>query len=241
MFVFAGSVPVYMLVGQWLLMPSHLSRSPISILHYEIWVATAMVAYILGVIFRFFKECASEAFLNWLVKPLLLLFSLLFVTLGVYINLYMFSMVDMPKIVAAAFLPLLGYVLGFMVSCLSRQDADYKKTLVTETTVWNCLLVLVMIRFSMPQPAADIMSCMPIWILLFTPMPFMMHYVLKRVKRCMWKSCAKRKEKKYRHFSIVSSLLNVTNVTSLSNSMSPKVSSPMEESKDLVDEKVTSL
>ena len=195
----------------------------------------------IGILLNKFKPAVAEAILNWLVKPFLLLFILVFGTIGVYINMYMFHLTDPRVPVAAALLPLTGYMFGMLIAYLSRQDAEYVKTLCTESSMFNCLLVLVMIRFTLPQPDADLCSAVAIWVLILTPLPFILMSVYQSFRRCINDRCAKRRDAKYRHFSIVSSLLNVTNVTNLSSSITPKMSSPAEDSTVLIDEKVTVL
>ena len=223
------------------------SKDPVfPLLAFEVWLAAAAGAYLLGIWLRMCSVKTADAILNWLVKPALLLFVLLFITLGSYINIYLFNTLDHSTMLCVMLLPVLGYMIGGIVAFLARQESDYVKTIATETTVTNCLLVLVMLRFSLPQPDADVASAVPMWVVLTSPVPFVLASVLQKIRSCMKDRCAKRREKKYRHFSIVSSLLNVTNVTNLSASMSPKVSSPVNDQSDdqsdvliHVDEKVT--
>lgn len=207
----------------------------------EIWLSIATGGYILGVFLRNTCPKAAEAFLNWFSKPFALLLTLAFITLGVYINMYMFDILNTSILVGAAMLPILGYCIGTFVSYLSRQESAYVKTIATETTMSNCILVLVMCKFSLPQPDADITSTIPIWVLFMSPVPFIIVSIIRKVRHVAVRRFKKQKEKQYRHFSIVSSLLNVTNVTTLSSSMSPKLSSPTDENYILIDEKVTVL
>ena len=215
-----------------------------TILDFEIWLGASAGAYLMGVFLNHFRASAADAFLNWFMKPFLLLFCILFITLGMYINLYMFEIVNTRAASAALFMAVLSYLMGTMVSLAARKTSDEIRTMATETTMYNCLLVLVMIRFSLSQPEADISSIMPFWVLFFTPMPFLITCFMFRCRRVVKRQCEKRRERKYRTFSIVSSLLNVTNVTNLSSSTSPKMNSPVEEIEDaqtLIDEKITVL
>ena len=215
-----------------------------TIMDFEVWLGATAAAYMMGVFLNHFRSSAAEAFLNWFMKPFLLLFCILFITLGMYINLYMFALVDLRVAAAAYLLALLSYMVGTVTSILSRKSSEAIQTIATETTMFNCLLVLVMVRFSLSQPDADICSMLPFWVLFFTPAPFLMTCIVFRCKRTIKRQCEKRRERKYRTFSIVSSLINVTNVTNLSSSTSPKMNSPVEEIEDaqtLIDEKITVL
>ena len=190
---------------------------------------------------RLCSKDIAEGYLNWFAKPFLLLCSILLITLGIYINIYVFNTLTVISMVAAGSFPLLGYLIGMTVAYIFRQESDYVKTIASETTISNCVLVMVLIRFSFEQPTADLASAISIFILFSSPAPFVLASFCVSVKRRVQLRCAKRREKKYRTFSIVSSLLNVTNVTSLSASMSPKLCSPVDEISMLVDEKVTVL
>lgn len=208
---------------------------------FEMWLVVTAGSYSLGVFLKRVSSATAEAFLNWLAKPMALLFTLLYVTLGIYINIYMFSLLSTVTMIVVAMLPMMGFLIGGFISYMSRQDTDFVKTIATETTLSNCLLVLIMIRFSLPQPDADIASTIPMWVMFVSPAPFITAWFMQRFRKCIRRQCAKRREKKYRHFSIVSSLLNVTNVTTLSNSMTPKVGSPSDHCHMFIDEKVTVL
>ena len=205
----------------------------------EIWLVANAGIFLLGVILRYIKLSYAEAILNWLSKPMLLLYSILFFTLGMYINLYMFENIETKTLVAAALLPTIVFGVGWMLAHFTRQDRDCIKTISTESEALNCMLVLVILRFSLPQPDADITSTVPIWITFMTPLPFVVTIILHRLKRTIGEICSRRKEK-YRTFSIASSLLNVTNVTSLSNTTTPMVS-PTQEDVMLIEEKITVL
>ena len=206
------------------------------------WFALHAGAYILGVSLRYVGRKGTEAYLNWFAKPFLLLYSILVITLGVYINMYMFSVLDHRIMAGAAILPLFGYVSGIFISYISRQDGEYVKTIAAETTMSNCLLVMAMERFTLSAPDADITSALPMWILFTSPIPFLINSLFKKIQNSVGDRCAKRREKKYRHFSIVSSLLNVTNITTLSSSITPKLASPVDENcTSLINEKITVL
>ena len=210
---------------------------------FELWLVSQVVAYILGVALNYTRESVAEAFLNWFVKPMLLLCSILFVTVGLYINMYAFELVD-PKVAGAAFiLPAAGYALSTAVSYASRQPDDNRTTITTETMFCNCMVVIVSVRFSLPQPDSDLVSTLPMWIVFVQPLFFIGTILSRRASACMQENYRKRCEsqKQYRHLSIVSSLINVTNVTTLSSGLSPKSCSPADDSTTLIDQKVTVL
>ena len=244
-FCFPGSTPLWIFALSRFAGPQ--SGLPGMLYDFELWLGACAAAYGLGAVLAHLRPSCSEALLNWLLKPLLLLFSLLFVTIGVYINIYVFHLPDIRIPIAAGLLPMMAFCTGSLAGYLTRREEIFVKVISTETTILNCLAVLTMIRFSLPQPQADLTSALPIWVLVMTPFPFFSTFIFQKLRERIRKRCAKRKERKYRHFSIASSLLNVTNVTNLSASITPKMNSPNDEiddnSKliDMIDEKVTVL
>ncbi|CAH1772496.1 unnamed protein product [Owenia fusiformis] len=189
----------------------------VALYNIELWLAAIVISYFIGMAIRRCRPGVADAILNWLIKPLLLLFCILFFTLGIYINMYMFEFVRTEVLVAAALLPFCGYLVSGVLSLISKQPGVYCKTIGTEMTVFNCMLVLVIIRFSFEQPDADIAAAMPIWVMFLTPTPFLFVFLLTILHKCIGKKCEKRREKKYRHFSIMSSLVNITQVSTISS------------------------
>ena len=234
----AGTTPLWIFAMGRFLTPPY---TVFPLADFEMWIVVTAGSYSLGVFLKRISSTTAEAFLNWLAKPVCLLFTLLYVTLGIYINMYIFSVLSSTVMVVVTLLPVLGYLIGGFISYLSRQQTDSIKTTATETAIFNCMLVLIMIRFSLPQPDADIASTIPMWVLFMSPVPFILAWFTQKIRRCINKQCAKRREKKYRHFSIVSSLLNVTSVTGLSTSITPKVAPPSDQCPMFIDEKVTVL
>lgn len=192
-------------------------------------LVTHVCFYVLGIVLRHYKDVAADAVLNWLTLPLLLLTGILFTTLGSYINMYVFSVVQWRHVAAACGLPTCSFLIGLLMCRGVRLSHRLTQTVVMETTISNCMLVIAVLRFCVADPDDDLAVAMPFWVLFTTPVPLITVYFFAKMKRCVTKKCAKRKEKKYRHFSIVSSLVNVTNMSTLSASVSTKLNSPIEE------------
>ncbi len=232
----AGSLPLWVFsMGRFL--TENTSAIHQSLCYFAMWLTIAAAAHLLGIGVRWASEKTADAYLNWFAKPFLLLYSILFVTIGVYVNNYIFSLLTSPVLLSSILLPVCGYLAGNIVSYLSHQENGHMKTISAESTMSNCLLVLVIIRFSLVQPESDIASCLPFFVLFASPVPFIVNLVLERLKSSVGRHCEKRRERQSRHLSIVSSLLTVTNVTTLSTgTTSPRVCSPEDTEKSIVPE-----
>jgi len=246
-FLALGTAPVWLLSLPWLVDAHH----PILalVLHFELWLAGLAIAYILGGVLNHVWPGVSGAILNWLVKPGILLFFIA-TPIGVYINIYVFQLPDMNLALAAGLLPFSGFLAATVAVTCTRCEEPVARCITAETTIVNTFAALVMSRFMLPQPQSDLTSALIFWTLVLTPLPFLLTFIIRRCRQKIRERCEKRKEDKYRNFSIVSSLMNVTNVTSLSGSIiTPKMNSPTTEDgiddnsklMECVDEKVTVL
>jgi hypothetical protein len=245
----------------WIFSLSHILGAADIRLHLiklEIWLGASAGAYLLGMFARMCSEKVTDAYLNWFAKPFLLLFCILFVTLGVYINIYMFNILSVAAMIGGGLLPMLGYVLGLGVSSLGKLDNAHAQTVATECTVSNNLLALVVARFCLSSPADDLAAAMPLWVVFTSPAPFILACVTRRLRAAITRRCQKRREKKYRHFSIVSGLLEnnpAADMSAIVRTTKLNQQSPIEEESEsntpvptaavagrlLVDEKVTVL
>ncbi|XP_013389854.1 sodium/bile acid cotransporter 5 [Lingula anatina] len=227
MLVVLVTAPLWMLaLGQFFPKPAQ-SSDPL--LNMEIWVAALLVPYASGLLLKQFRPEAAAAMLNWLIKPLLLLVTILFVTLGIYINHYMFDDIPVKPMVASALFPMSGFMLGGGIAFLAKQPKDNVKTIATETAISNCLIVIVSLRFSLDQPSADIASTVPFWVIIFTPATSVLLWFGRKVKHCLWNYCEKRinQQKIYEEeFTLKKGFESMANNTAFSTAAISMTSSP---------------
>lgn len=214
---------VSVLTPLWILAMGRFVKSSATSIPYGkliLWLSLSLASYILGAMLRRKSEKVADAILNWLSKPFLLFASILFVSLGLYINFFMFLVLDGSSLLGIATYPCLTYCVGYVLPWALRQQTQYTKTIATESAIPNCILALVIVQYVLDQPASDISTIAPIWVLIFSPVPFIIEYLIKQLQVVAQEKCAKRKEIKNRHFSIVAStsLLNVTHTTQLESS-----------------------
>ena len=187
-----------------------------------LWLSCAFVCYILGLGLRKKSEKVADAILNWLTKPFLLFASILFVSLGLYINFFMFLVLDIPSLIGMALYPCLAYSLGYFLPCAIRQEQRFVRCIAIESAIPNCILALVVVQYTLPQPASDICTIAPIFVLIFSPTPFILEYLFKQLQVVYIDKCTKNQDIKNSSFHIAASnsLLNVTHMTHLPESSS---------------------
>ncbi|PVD23701.1 hypothetical protein C0Q70_16974 [Pomacea canaliculata] len=196
-----GTAPLWIFVlGQYFQADPTAILSPrvIPIYNFEIWLASIFFAYATGLVINRFRPVVADAILTWIIKPFLLLASILYITLGVYINMYVFEEIDRFEVMGAVLLPLSGFVLGFALPLLCRQKTAFMKTIALETSSLNCLTVLAALRFSLQQPDADLASTVPIWVMFTIPGLYVGLAILRRFStttKKLWNSRNSKKNK----------------------------------------------
>ncbi|XP_076441524.1 ileal sodium/bile acid cotransporter-like [Babylonia areolata] len=196
---------------------------------FEIWLAAIFLAYALGLLLNRFRPVAAEMLLNWVIRPFLLLATILYITVGVYINMYVFELINHYAVLGAALLPLTGCLLGCTLSKLCRQQTAFVKTIALETSSLNCLTVLAALRFSLPAPHADLASMVPIWVLFTIPGLYVLLALLQsfykalllqwRLRRCAQRAASvgsKDSPSPHHDYDVVSAIVNRPGIAALS-------------------------
>ncbi|XP_029639629.1 sodium/bile acid cotransporter [Octopus sinensis] len=211
-----GTAPLWIFVlGQYFL---HLdAHKTIPIYHIEVWLVSVFVAYTGGILTKYLKPNVAEAILNWLLKPLLLLMCILFITLGVYINMYVWNILDIYIILGCTLLPVTGWVLGFFLGLIFRQDGPILEALSLETSSFNNLITVAALRFSLSSRPGDLSSTVPFLVIFTTPGIYIVLSLIKSLRLCIINYLQERRQKQVnRQFSIVSGIINQANITALS-------------------------
>uniref|UniRef100_A0A146LKT8 p3 protein n=1 Tax=Lygus hesperus TaxID=30085 RepID=A0A146LKT8_LYGHE len=116
-----------------------------------------------------------------ILKPfsaLLIVFIVLFATIT---NFYLFKLFTWEIVVAGIGLPLLGYLAGLLLALALKQKPEDVTAISIETGVQNTGIAIFLLKFCLPQPAADITTVAPVAVALMTPLPLLM--------LLMWKRC----------------------------------------------------
>ena len=178
-FFVAVFAPLWLLVcSAWL---KHDSTS-IRYVQVVTWISVSIATFFLGVALRKRTEAGAECFLNWVTKPLLLLCAILYITLGIYTNTYLFSIFDGVSLGVFLLFSCVAYVVVFVVAKLSRLEFAQCKTLATHAAFPHCLLAIVVARYSLVAPASDVVSIAPITLLVFAHIPFLLEFIFKSVR-----------------------------------------------------------
>ncbi|VDP80130.1 unnamed protein product [Echinostoma caproni] len=146
---------------------------------------------LLGLGLRAWKPKVAER-IRKLTRPLFIFFIFFFLTFGVYANLSIFSLLWSYPIVmpTSALLPWLGFTLAALTAFLLRQPRPVIITVALETGIQNVGAAILVLLYSMTQPAGDLGAVMPISVSIFTPIPLYFILLGLTIKR---RCCRKKK------------------------------------------------
>ncbi|XP_055343853.1 ileal sodium/bile acid cotransporter-like [Paramacrobiotus metropolitanus] len=119
------------------------------------------------------------------IRPFTILMMLFIFTFGVYANLYMFYVMNWRTMLAGLIVPWCGYVFGATLAVISKRSKEQVIAISVETGVQNTGIAIVLLRYSLPQPDADLGSVLPVCgsIMLFIPL-FLWFLGLTAYNRC---------------------------------------------------------
>uniref|UniRef100_U5ESB4 Putative sodium-bile acid cotransporter n=1 Tax=Corethrella appendiculata TaxID=1370023 RepID=U5ESB4_9DIPT len=140
------------------------------------------------------KYCPRvKTFLVRILKPVSTLLILFIVIFAIVTNLYLFELFSWEIIVAGLGLPWLGYMFGFVIAILLRQPLYDALTIGIETGIQNTGIAIFLLRFSLPQPAADLTTVVPVSVAIMTPIPLLMIYIYQKLHQRL---CVPESERK---------------------------------------------
>lgn len=121
------------------------------------------------------------------IKPLMIIFFIFVFTVGVYANLYIFTLMrNKPEILlAGALVPYIGFLFGGVMAVITRQSWTRIRTIAIETGIQNTGIAIVLLKVSLPPPDNDISIVAPIAAAIFTPIPMVIAIIWYEIyKRC---------------------------------------------------------
>ncbi|XP_021954809.1 ileal sodium/bile acid cotransporter isoform X3 [Folsomia candida] len=108
-------------------------------------------------------------FLVKILKPFAVFLIVFIIIFAVYTNLYLFQLFTWQILMAGMLLPWLGYILGGGTAWLLKQEWRDVIAIGIETGVQNTGLAIFALRFSLPQPEADLTTALPVAVAMMTP------------------------------------------------------------------------
>ncbi|XP_023296385.2 sodium/bile acid cotransporter [Lucilia cuprina] len=139
-----------------------------------------LLALIVGVILRTFIPKTTQFIFRFL-KPVSVLLSLCLVAVTVGINAFAFKEITLMIFLAALFLPIIGYILSFVLSKILCRSITDAMTIAVETSVLNMSLPIVLLEYTVTQPMADMLIVVPILSALLSLCLIVIFYIVRRI------------------------------------------------------------
>jgi len=175
-----GMIPLWLFsLGRVLISDS--VRISIPFTNIMIMLACYLIPVITGLLFqRYCKRLA--AVIVRLLRPIYIVFILLMFTFGVWSNLYVFRLIRPVLLLAGCLLPYVGFLLSGVVAFILRQPRPRILTIAIETGIQNTGLPIILMKFSLPQPEADLSIVAPIVIAMFMPLPLWVAFGIMEIR-----------------------------------------------------------
>lgn len=117
----------------------------------------------------------------------------------VYINMYIFYIVDFKAIMACCFLPWLGFIGGAIISFIGIRGKKKTIAICIETGIQNTAVAIFFLRLTFPQPESDIALANPILVSMAIPIPFLVLVITRSMLKkftCFQRFLPKKFEEK---------------------------------------------
>ncbi|XP_037819096.1 LOW QUALITY PROTEIN: sodium/bile acid cotransporter-like [Lucilia sericata] len=140
-----------------------------------------LLALLVGVILRTFIPKTTRFIFRFL-KPVSVLLSLCLVAVTVGINAFAFKEITLMIFLAALFLPVIGYIISFVLSKILCRSITDAMTIAVETSVLNMSLPIVLLEYTVTQPMlADMLIVVPILSALLSLCLIVIFYIVRRI------------------------------------------------------------
>lgn len=146
----------------------------------------SLLGIIIPVFIGIFLQRKFPKVANWCiqaVKYIMIVFILFILTVGVYANVYIFSLITGEVLLASALLPYIGFILGGLAAFICRQDVSNIITIAVETGIQNTGIPIVLLRMSLNGPDKDTSIVSPVASAIFTPIPLVLGIIFVQVRK----------------------------------------------------------
>ena len=145
-------------------------------------LACYLIPVVVGLLIK--RHCRRlSAVIVRCLRPTYVVFVVFMFTFGVWSNFYVFRLISGRLLLAGCLLPYAGFALAGAVAWLLRQPPARVLTIAVETAIQNTGLPIVLLKFSLAQPDADLSVVGPVVIAMFMPLPLWIAFVVTAVRR----------------------------------------------------------
>jgi len=178
----AGAIPLWLFTLGQVVVNDDDMRITIPFANIVITLACYLIPVGAGLLIQRYCKRLSAAIIRSL-RPIYVVFIVFMFTFGVWSNLYVFRLIRPLLLLAGCLLPYVGFLISGTVAFILRQPPPRVLTIAIETGIQNTGLPIILMKFSLPQPEADLSIVAPIVIAMFMPLPLWMAFGVREIRR----------------------------------------------------------
>ena len=178
-------IPLWLFtLGRHLLDAEDDGGTSISIPFFNIIISlfSLLIPVVVGLCIQRYRPRLAGIIVAWL-KPVFVFFVAFMLTFGVYTNLYIFRMLTARVLFAGCLMPYVGFVCGALLASVTGQPRARIIAIALETGIQNTGIPIVLMKYSLPQPEADLSVVAPVVVAMFTPIPLWIAIAVLEVRR----------------------------------------------------------
>ncbi len=149
-----------------------------------------LIPVIVGIVVRLKRPRAAKL-ITKILKPFYIAFIIFMFTFGIYTNLYIFRLIKPMVVVSGCLLPYCGFIISGAVAFALRQPWKRVYTISIETGMQNAGIAMLLMKYSLPQPDADLSLVAPVMVTMFTPFPLWVAVTAYLIRK---KCCLKERQ-----------------------------------------------
>lgn len=148
------------------------------------YLVALIVPLVIGLLIQRFMPRVTRILVR-ILKPLSSALIVFIVVFAIITNLYLFELFSWQIIVAGLGLPWLAYVLGYTLAWICQQPYPDRLAIALETGIQNTGIAIFLLRFTLPQPQADLTTVVPVSVAIMTPVPLLLMFIWQKVAVCV--------------------------------------------------------
>ncbi|VDK79820.1 unnamed protein product [Litomosoides sigmodontis] len=148
-----------------------------------------IVPLIFGVVISHFKpDLRLRA--RKVMRPFIIFVLVFLIGFGAIANSYMLRLLTWTTVIGSLLLPWCGFAIGCFTAVILRQSPPNVTAIAIETGIQNTGIAIMLLKFSFPDPDADISALIPVICASMTPVPLLFIAAI----HWLWKKVGKKKE-----------------------------------------------
>uniref|UniRef100_A0A915PX61 Uncharacterized protein n=1 Tax=Setaria digitata TaxID=48799 RepID=A0A915PX61_9BILA len=147
---------------------------------------TIVVPLIFGLTISHFKP-ALRLYARKVMRPFVIFVLAFLICFGGLANMYMVRLLTWTAVAGSLLLPWCGFAVGCLTAVILRQPPANVTSIAIETGIQNTGIAIMLLKFSFPDPDADISALIPIICATMMTVPLLsivgIHWVLKKLMK----------------------------------------------------------